>query len=153
MSSRKRGGGMGRPPIWSRRRRYRRNGAVRGSIAVFLLIASSLVLAVAPASAASAVPSISPQTASGCNQYVCIYVEGSGTQVTYWRTTAALPHFMCTVANYWANGVLVYEGNTKCGSSGAQVSSYWPSPGHFAAGTQLCNTWTGISGKPCETIE
>ncbi len=144
---------MGRSPIWSGHRRYRLNGAVRSSIAVLPLLASSLVLAVAPASAASAAPSISPQTASGCNQYVCIYVEGSGTQVTYWSTTAALPHSMCTVANYWADGVLVYEGNTKCGSSGGQVSSYWSNPGHFAVGTQLCNTWTGIAGKPCEVVE
>jgi hypothetical protein len=60
---------------------------------------------------------------------------------------------MCTVAKYWANGVLVYEGNTKCGSSGEQVFSYWTDPGYFAAGTVLCNTWTGIAGKPCETIE
>lgn len=36
---------------------------------------------------------------------------------------------------------------------GGGVSSYWPSPGYFAVGTQLCNSWTGIVGKPCETIE
>jgi hypothetical protein len=118
-----------------------------------VLVASSLVLALALAPAASAAPSASPQTASGCNQSVCIYVEGSGTQVTYWSTTAALPASMCTVAKYWASGALVYEGNTKCGSSGAEVSSYWSDPGYFAVGTQLCNTWTGIPGKPCETIE
>ncbi len=60
---------------------------------------------------------------------------------------------MCTVAKYWADGVLVYEGNIKCGSSGGHVFSYWSDPGYFVAGTELCNTWTGISGRPCETIQ
>jgi hypothetical protein len=144
---------MGRSPVLGGRRKILLGGAALAGIAALALVAPSLLVAGAPASAASAAPSISPQTASGCNQYICIYVEGSGTQVTYWSTTAALPASMCTVAKYWASGVLVYEGNTKCGSSGAQVSSYWPSPGHFAAGTQLCTTWTGISGRPCETVE
>ncbi len=144
---------MGRSPVSPECRRYLPKGAVRSGVAALVLIASSLLFTFAPASAASAAPSISPQTASGCNQYVCIYVEGSGTQVTYWSTTAALPASICTVAKYWANGVLVYEGNTKCGSGGAEVSSYWPDPGSFAAGTQLCNTWIGVLGKPCETVE
>ncbi len=144
---------MGRSPRRSRCRRHLLDGALASSVPALVLVASSLVLALTPASAASAAPSISPQTASGCNQSVCIYVEGSGTRVTYWSTTAALPTSMCTVAKYWANGVLVYEGNTKCGSSGRQVFSYWSDPGYFAAGTVLCNTWTGISGRPCETIE
>jgi hypothetical protein len=153
MSRRREGGGMARSPIGPGRQSGFRDGALRSSIAALVLAGSSVLFALAPASAASAAPSISPQTARGCSQNVCIYVEGSGTQVTYWSTTAALPASMCTVANYWANGVLLYEGNTKCGSSGGQVSSYWPAPGHFAAGTELCNTWTGIQGKPCETIE
>ncbi len=95
----------------------------------------------------------SPLTASGCNQGVCIYVVGSGTYVTRWETRAVLPTAMCTVSRYWANGVLVYEGTTKCGSAGGSVTSYWPSPGYFPAGTEVCNTWTGIPGRPCETIE
>lgn len=144
---------MGRLPIWQGRRRYLPHGAVPSSVAALAFVASSLVGAFASAPAADAAPPTSPQTASGCNQDVCIYVEGSGTQVTYWSTTAALPASMCTVAKYWANGALVYEGNTKCGSSGGHVFSYWSNPGYFAAGTQVCNTWTGIPGKPCETIQ
>ena len=139
---------MGRSPIWPEWRRYLLDGAVAPGI-----VASSLMLALGPPPAASAALSISPLTASGCNQDVCIYVEGSRTQVTYWSTTASLPASMCTVAKYWANGVLVYEGNTKCGSSGGRVSSYWSDPGYFASGTELCSTWTGIPGKPCETVE
>lgn len=107
-----------------------------------------------PAAGASSNPTpVTPLTASGCNQRVCIYVTGSGTRVTWWSTTAVLPSSMCTFAEYWANGALVYEGNTKCGSAGGEVSSYWPHPGYFATGTQLCNTWIGVPGKPCETVE
>jgi hypothetical protein len=140
---------MGRSLRRPRCHRYLLDGA-----ASLILVTSSLLLSIGPASAeTAALGTVSPQTASGCNQNVCIYVEGSGTQVTYWSTTAALPASMCTLAKYWANGALVYEGNTKCGSSGAQAFSYWSDPGYFAVGTQLCSTWTGIPGKPCETIE
>jgi len=144
---------MSRWRCWSEGRRCFPHGAMWSSLAVLVLVASSLSLGSAPVAAASTAPSISPQTAGGCNQRVCIYVEGSGTQVTYWSTTATLPASMCSVAKYWANGVLVYEGNTKCGSSGGQASSYWSDPGYFAAGTVVCSTWTGLSGRPCETIE
>lgn len=59
---------------------------------------------------------------------------------------------MCTVAKYWENGVLIYEGNTKCGSASGTVSSYWTTPGYFPSGTELCSTWTGIVGKSCVSI-
>lgn len=91
--------------------------AFQSMVAVFALIAASLWM-LAPSTSATAAASVSPLTASGCNQRVCIYVEGSGTSVTYWSTTATLPASMCTVASYCANGVLVYKGNAKCGSSG-----------------------------------
>jgi hypothetical protein len=143
---------MNRSSIPLGRCRCLRDRVVPSSAAVLILIASGLLLVLVPAGTANAAPSIVPLTASGCNQDICIYVEGSGTQVTYWSTTAVLPVSMCTVAKYWANGVLIYEGNTKCGSAGARVSSYWNSPGYFPAGTEVCNTWTGVPGKPCETI-
>lgn len=139
-------------PIYSASRVLRPRG-VLPSLAALAVATSTLFLAPGSATAASARHQILPPTAGGCNQYICIYVEGSGTQVAYWSTTATLPASMCTVAKYWANGVLVYEGNMKCGSSGGQVLSYWTDPGYFATGTELCNTWTGIPGKPCETIE
>lgn len=139
-----------------RRRRGRRSPVVAAFVAALTVGAASVVVPVQTAFGAtepSASTATSPLTASGCNQNVCIYVVGSGTQVTKWETTADLPTAMCTVAKYWANGVLVYEGTIKCGSAGGSVMSYWSRPGHFAAGTELCNTWTGIPGKPCETIE
>ena len=124
-----------------------------GLAAVLIVIATASLGWVSAAGASQISSSSLPASASGCNQRVCIHVTGTGTHVTRWSTTAVLPSSMCTFAEYWANGVLVYVGNTKCGSAGDEVSSYWPDPGSFSVGTQLCNTWTGIAGKPCETIE
>ena len=122
-----------------------------------VLAASALPVFAAPVtgtdSYAAPKSSVQPLSASGCNQSVCIYVTGSGTDVTNWSTSATLPASLCTVADYWANGNLVYQGNEKCSSGGASVYSYWPEPGYFAPGTQLCSTWTGVVGKPCETVE
>lgn len=124
-----------------------------GAFAAALLVIVTPSVTVASPGASPAPSLISPASASGCNQSVCIYVTGSGTHVTRWSTTAVLPSWMCTFAEYWANGELVYVGNTKCGSKGDEVMSYWSNPGDFPVGTQLCNTWIGIAGKPCETIE
>lgn len=120
--------------------------------------AASVVVAtgfwLAPLSAAgAATTSPTPLTAGGCNQAVCIYVEGSGSSVTYWSTTAVFPVSMCSVPEYWANGVIIREGQSKCASAGERVLGYWSDPGYFAPGTVLCNTWRGIPGKPCETVE
>lgn len=100
---------------------------------------------------AASTASVQPMSASGCNQSVCI--TGSGTEVTNWSTSATLPASMCSVADYWAAGNLVYQGNEKCGAGNGSVFSYWPKPGYFAPGTQLCSTWTGVAGRPCETVE
>lgn len=122
-----------------------------------LLAASTLPAFAAPVarSTAHTTPTSSeqPLSASGCNQSVCIYITGSGTDITNWSTSATLPTSMCTIANYWANGNLVNQGNEKCGDAGASVYSYWPQPGYFGPGTQLCSTWTGVAGRPCETVE
>lgn len=119
---------------------------------------AALVVAAAPVPGSWAAASarsgfMGPLSANGCNQSVCIHIVGSGTTVTRWSTTAVLPSKMCSAAEYWDDGQLVYEGTSKCGSAGTKVSSYWSDPGQFPVGTELCSTWTGVSGKPCETIE
>jgi hypothetical protein len=140
-----------------RRRRRGRRTTVVAIVAAALTVGAASVVVPAQAAVGATEPTgstaVSPLTASGCNQNVCIYVVGSGTQVTKWETSAVLPTAMCTVAKYWADGVLVYEGTVKCGSAGGSVTSYWSRPGYFPAGTQVCNTWTNVSGRPCETIE
>lgn len=130
-----------------------RSRLLMGVFAAALLVIVTPSVAVASEGAGPTSPLVSPASASGCNQRVCIYVTGSGTHVTRWSTTAVLPSSMCTFAEYWANGDLAYVGNTKCGSEGDEVSSYWPNPGSFSTGTKLCNTWSGIAGRPCETVE
>lgn len=124
-----------------------------GVFAAALLVVVTPSLVVASVGASPTPAPVNPDSASGCNQSVCIEVTGAGNHVTRWMTTAVLPSKICTFAEYWANGELVYVGNTKCGSKGDEVSSYWSDPGDFSKGTQLCNTWSGITGKPCETIE
>jgi hypothetical protein len=47
---------------------------------------------------------------------------------------------MCITVYYWADNQLVFVGNSKCGSAGGAVYSYWNDPGYFPAGTVLCNT-------------
>lgn len=94
-----------------------------------------------------------PFSASGCNQNVCIHIQGSGTYVADWWTTATLPRATCTEALFWANGELVHAGATHCGSAGSSYSSDWPGPQYFPAGTEVCQTWVNVPGRPCERIE
>jgi hypothetical protein len=108
---------------------------------------------VVPARAAAA-PSIGihPDSANGCSGAICIYITGSCLHVSDWSTSVVLSRTMCSTASYFANGVLVGLGLNTCGSSGNQLVSDWSNPGNFANGTVLCNTWSGVSGKPCETV-
>jgi hypothetical protein len=107
----------------------------------------------APATTGAA-PSIGihPDSANGCSGAICIYITGSGLHVSDWATSVELSKSMCTTASFYANGVLIGLGANTCGSSGNQLVSDWSNPGNFANGTVLCNTWSGVSGKPCETV-
>jgi hypothetical protein len=108
--------------------------------------------ALAPANAAAPSIGIHPDSANGCSGAICIYVTGSGLHVSDWSTSVVLSKTMCSTASFYANGVLVGLGLNTCGSSGNQLVSDWSNPGNFANGTVLCNTWSGVSGKPCETV-
>ncbi len=102
----------------------------------------------------SAAPSIgiTPDSANGCASSVCIYVTGTGLHVSDWTTSVALSRSMCSTASFLVNGVLWASGVNQCGSAGNELVSDWSSPGNFPNGTVLCNTWSGVSGKPCETV-
>jgi hypothetical protein len=137
-------------------------------IAFKLLAAAAVLPAVSngtPATAHSAAPTIkhentthragttiAPRSAYGCNQDVCISVVGNGTYVKTWATSAYPSYaYRCTWANYWANGKLLYSGALQCRSD----YYYFDSVGIYGnvkAGSQVCNTWYGIPGKPCESI-
>jgi len=91
-------------------------------------------------------------SANGCSGPVCIYVTGSGLNVSDWATSVYLSRSMCTTASFLVNGVLWASGGNQCGSGGVELVSDWSDPGNFPNGTVLCNTWSGVSGKPCETV-
>jgi hypothetical protein len=96
--------------------------------------------------------SIIPNSASGCNQNVCIYVTGSKLHVSDWSTTGYDANPTCTYAAYWVAGKVKATSNEVCGGSDTEYVSDWNDPGNFPNHTQLCNTWLHISGKPCETV-
>jgi hypothetical protein len=102
--------------------------------------------------AASAPDRIVPLSASTCSDSVCIFVVGSGLNVSSWTTTVALPKTECSYAKFLKNGTVIATGPEGCGSSGEQLSFEWVDPGNFPNGTQLCNEWSGIAGEPCITV-
>jgi len=95
---------------------------------------------------------VTPASANGCNQSVCISVVGSGLYVSDWSTTAYPSTYVCSYAAYWANGVVIATSNEVCGNQNNVFYSDWNNPGYFTNNTQVCNTWLQIAGKPCETI-
>jgi len=120
------------------------------------LVALGSLLAAAPSAAGGTqvaqVAVISPLSASGCNGNVCIDVQGSGSTVNDWNTTAWATTYVCTQAQYWANYVLEHQGSSQCVHAGTELVSDWKNT-WWPNGTVLCNTWPGIPGEPCETIE
>jgi hypothetical protein len=104
--------------------------------------------------AAAVTPALTvhPDSADTCSDSICIYVVGSGLNVSSWTTTAVISSSMCSYAKYLENGVLIAESAEVCGSAGDQLSSEWNDPGNFPNGTRLCNEWSGIAGEPCITV-
>ena len=123
-------------------------------IAVGTLTAGAASASTPDVGVTSAVLGIGPiaDSAVGCSGPVCIYVTGTGLHVSDWSTSLALSKSMCSTASFLVNGVLWASGVNECGSAGNELVSDWSSPGNFPNGTVLCNTWTGVSGKPCETV-
>jgi len=123
-------------------------------VAVGTLTAQAASASTSDVAATNAVPGfgVMPDSANGCSGPVCIYVTGSGLHVSDWSTSLALPRNMCSTASFLVNGVLWASGTNECGSTGDELVSDWSSPGNFPNGSVVCNTWTGVSGKPCETI-
>jgi hypothetical protein len=115
--------------------------------------------------AAASADAVTPMSAQGCNQNVCINIVGSGLVVDSWETTAMNSKSMCTHALYDiyepGNPVSGKEpsfsitGQKLCGE-GAGVFYDYESAGklNYPNHTHLCNAWVRqiISGYPCEEI-
>ena len=123
-------------------------------IAVGALTAGVASATTSDSSLTSAVPGfgVMPDSANGCSGPVCIYVTGSGLNVSDWSTSLYLTKTMCSTSSFLVNGVLWASGGNECGTAGEELVADWSDPGNFANGTVLCNTWSGVSGKPCETV-
>ena len=117
---------------------------LQAAVTVLLFVMDLVVL--------SAVASARPLSSSNCNGSVCAYVQGSGTQVTDWETTAYAASATCTYANFWVNYVLARQSAQQCIPGGTRLRSDWKNTS-FPTGTVLCNTWANIPGEPCETIK
>jgi len=91
-----------------------------------------------------------PASASGSNQNVYISLQGSGLHVSRWYTSAWSPTGRCTRAEYWFAGVVRGVGHLVCNypydSAGLENGLT------FKTSIQLCNTWTGVKGKPGEQV-
>jgi hypothetical protein len=126
-----------------------------GLVAAPSLLSTSLTVdSNAGASTPAQVPHIRaiPMSASTCSDAICIFVVGSGLNVSNWSTTAYISKSMCSTAKFLDDGTEIASGVKTCGSAGDELESIWSDPGNFPNGTQLCNTWSGISGKPCITV-
>lgn len=96
------------------------------------------------------------ESSSGCNyslyDSMCIYLFGSGLLVDDWDTSVSNYFALdkCTYAGYWVAGVLTGTSNVVCGTG--DFWAYSTPAQYYINGTQLCNTWLGWAGKPCEIV-
>ena len=104
------------------------------------------------ATAGSSGSVIHPMSASGCNQDVCIEITGTSNEVSKWYT-AAYPYDgyteICSFPAFWIDGELDYAGYEICGTL---LEAWDDATEVFENGTQLCNTWPGVAGRPCEWV-
>lgn len=95
-----------------------------------------------------------PASADGCNAKVCIYVQGSGLKVENWGTRAVAGRGQVIYPIWWTPYNTVFlTGKAVTVPYDAAPESAGVSLGYnFPNNAQLCNTWSGVSGKPCITV-
>jgi hypothetical protein len=135
-----------REVVMAGKRSWRR--ALQAAVTALSLVTGPMLLSTV--ASARPLPDV-PASSSTCNGSVCEYVQGSGTQVTDWETTAYAGSATCTYANFWVDYVLERQSAQQCVAAGTQLRSDWKNTS-FPAGTVLCNTWANIAGQPCVTI-
>lgn len=92
-------------------------------------------------------------SASGCNQAVCISLVGSGLIVSNWSTTGVFAIQTPAFAIYYKNGSVIATSVIVEAEPGDTLFDQMIGSHSFANGTQLCNGWGGTLGHPCETVE
>lgn len=104
---------------------------------------------------------VRPNSASGCNQQVCIWVcnnsscTGSGLYIDHVYSEAYPTAYGCAAARFQVNGVVWATSNTVCGGTNTVFQAWWYPKQSFANQTQLCVYWFGspyVPGRPCETV-
>ena len=98
-------------------------------------------------------PSPGGRSATKCDGTVCLMLVGTGLTMQQWITQATFTSADCTFASYWQGSTVLSTSGTICGKVGDVAQSAKAGmPRSFPNGTVLCNTWVGVSGKPCATV-
>lgn len=101
--------------------------------------------------------SAAPLSSSGCAGYVCVGIDGSGTTVDDIWASVQNPYTTsyATTGTIYDNGVAIHTfPRITVPPYPTEEQQTWSSPDYnFHAGDQICASYTGISGYPCETIE
>lgn len=96
---------------------------------------------------------VSTRSASGCDDDVCIDVNGGGTFVSQWASQA-FGNVGCTVGHFQSYASDIRTPVICSTQPGDGVYFYNNGPtGYFMDQEWLCNTWDRISGRPCIQIE
>jgi hypothetical protein len=98
------------------------------------------------------VESVLPDSASGCNQLVCIALLGSGLTVTEWSSSATFTIETPAFAIYYKNGVVIATSVIVVAYPGETLGDQMIGSHTFPNNTQLCNGWGGTVGHPWETV-
>jgi hypothetical protein len=97
-----------------------------------------------------------PPSSYGCNGYVCIGIDGSGTTVDDIYAVVQNPYSSsyATTGTIYDNGVAIHTfPRITLPAYPTKEEQVWDSPSYsFQAGDQVCASYIGISGYPCETI-
>lgn len=91
-------------------------------------------------------------SAFGCNEDVCINLNGSGLHVNWWQVTGYMYHAFCAYDNYWGPPTsYLWSAPRKC-SSGPAYYVGTTDDIDFSGNVEVCNTVVWVPGKPCEYV-
>lgn len=118
------------------------NTPVRRTLMLVAMLLATLVIQPTPPADAA--------TWTYCSGSVCQELQYSGQTVTKWQTEGySGTSYSCHTAKFWVNGGL-YDTEYRCGYY--WLTAYGPTPRTWSSGTQLCTSWSGITGMVCKTM-